>query len=604
MEITCAMMSLMSVAAVHAQTSTATAPAKRSGARKAGSANGGSTAATTSPIGYDYKNPPVQPATETIELDMYARIREEGLDHSHIMEYASALFDGIGPRLTGSPNLARADKWVVERLQAMGCANARLESWGEFGFGWLQIGTYVDIAAPDTAVLIAQATPWSPATNGAVTADVVAVPYPQDESAFDPWRGKLSGKIILLGKSPAVPPDPTPLLQHYDAAKLEQIVRFPFDGNVDEQHVDPDDPKFWANVFKQVNFREKIAKFFADEHAVALLLPSYAGDGGIMRDDNNEAMGQRVYMPDHKQSIPSVVLANEGFGRIARLLDANVPVSVTLNVDTKFTGEHELGYNALAEIPGTDPALKDQVAMFGGHLDSWIAGTGATDNGAGSIIALEAMRILNAVGAKPRRTIRIALWSGEEQGDMGSSGYVREHIAEMGLSTAPEQMEVPDFLRERVGPLTLKPDHALVSGYYNIDNGGGRLLGIYAEENAAIVPIFEQWIAPLHDLDVTTVTMRRTGGTDHESFDQVGVPGFQFIQDPRDYETRSVHTNQDVYERLSPADLKQAAVVEAIFVYNTAMRDHMLPRKPLPTDGTYEQKNAPLKDVMPGTRKP
>jgi hypothetical protein len=186
---------------------------------------------------------------------------------------------------------------------------------------------------------------------------------------------------------------------------------------------------------------------------------------------------------------------------------------------------------------------------------------------------------------------------------MGSLGYVRKHIAEMGLSTAPDQLDVPEFLRERVGPLTVKPDHALVSGYFNLDNGGGRLLGIYTENNAAIVPIFQQWIAPLHDLDCTTISMRPTGGTDHEMFDQVGVPGFQFIQDPRDYETRSVHTNEDVYERLSPADMKQAAVVEAIFVYNTAMRDQMLPRKPLPTSGTFEEKNAPLKDVMPGTTK-
>jgi carboxypeptidase Q len=589
---------------VCAQTSASTpaaTPSKKSSSTKK-SANV-SASEPAAPSGYDYKNPPVQPATEKLDLELYARIRYEGLEHSHIMEYASGLFDGIGPRLTGSPNLARADQWAVDRLAQMGATNPRLESWGEFGLGWRQIGTSVYLATPDTAVLIGQATPWSPASNGSVTASVIAVPYPQDESAFEDWKGKLAGKVVLLGNSPKVPPDPAPLLQHYDDAKLAQIVRFPFDGNLDDQHVDPDDPKFWANVFRQVNFREKISKFFADEHAVAIFVPSYAGDGGIMRDDNNTAMGQNVYLPDHKQPIPSVVLANEGFGRIARLLAANVPVSVTINVDTKFTGEHEQGYNVLAEIPGTDPALKDQVVMVGGHLDSWTAGTGATDNGAGSIIAMEAMRILLAAGAKPRRTIRIALWSGEEQGEMGSLGYVRKHIAEMGLSTAPDQLDVPEFLRERVGPLTVKPDHALVSGYFNLDNGGGRLLGIYTENNAAIVPIFQQWIAPLHDLDCTTISMRPTGGTDHEMFDQVGVPGFQFIQDPRDYETRSVHTNEDVYERLSPADMKQAAVVEAIFVYNTAMRDQMLPRKPLPTSGTFEEKNAPLKDVMPGTTK-
>jgi carboxypeptidase Q len=555
---------------------------------------------TQAPRGYDYEHPETQPDTEPSDLAAYARIREEGFDHSHIMEYASGLFDGIGSRLTGSPNLTKANAWTRDQLTAMGCANARLESWGEFGLGWIQIGSSVYMATPDTAVLIAQATPWSPATPGTLTAEVIAVPYPRDESDFAAWKGKLAGKIILFGRSPAIHPDPEPLLQHYDEKKLREIFDYPLDGNFQEQHVDSDDPEFWANVFKQVNFKEKISKFFADEHAVAILLSSYAGDGGIMRDDNNEAMGQRVFMPDHKQPIPSVVLANEGFGRISRLLAANVPVTVTMNVDTKFTGEHEQGYNTIAEIPGTDPRLKDQVVMVGGHLDSWIAGTGATDDGAGAIIAMEAMRILAALHLQPRRTIRIALWSGEEQGEFGSLGYVRNHFATVGTSTTPEQLEVPEFLREQVGPLTRKPEHALISGYFNIDNGGGKLLGIYAENNAAIVPIFEQWIAPLKDLGVTTVSMRKTGGTDHESCDQVGIPGFQFIQDPRDYETRSVHTNQDVYERLSPSDLKQAAVVEAIFVYDAAMRDQMLPRKPLPQPEKNAEQKQDLKNVMPG----
>ena len=581
------------------------APAKRSAHKKSSTAAERSAADATGPKtgGYDYANPPKQPANESLDLDGYARIRNQGLQHSHIMEYASGLFDDIGPRLTGSPNLARADKWAVAQLTAMGASNARLESWGEFGLGWEQIGTSIWLAKPGTAVFTGQATPWSPATNGSVTAPVIAVPYFRDESDFDPWKGKLAGKIVIFGRSPVVPVDPPPLMQHYDDAKLKQFVRYPFDGDVNDQHVDPDDPKFWANVFRQVNFKEKISKFFADEHAVALLLASYANDGGIFRDDNNEAMGQRVFMPDHKQPVPSVVLTNENFGRVTRLLAADVPVSVTINVDTKFTGDHEQGYNVLAEIPGTDPLLKDQVVMVGGHLDSWIAGTGATDNGAGSIIAMEAMRILIDSGVKPRRTIRIALWSGEEQGEFGSLGYVSKHFGSMGMSATPDQMEVPDFLRERIGPLTLKPDHALISGYFNIDNGGGRLLGIYTEHNDAIVPIFQQWLEPIHDLDATTVSLRATGGTDHESFDLIGIPGFQFIQDPRDYETRSVHTNQDVFERLNPADMMQAATVEAIFVYNTAMRDEMLPRKPLPVAKPFADLNAPLKNVMPEASK-
>ena len=559
--------------------------------------------ATEPSKGYDYEHPEAQPATENLDLEMYGRIRLEGFDHSHIMEYASALFDGIGPRLTGSPNMAKANAWTRDQLTAMGCANAKLESWGEFGMGWRQISTSVDMTTPDTAVLIAQATPWSPATAGSVTAEVIAVPYPQDENDLAPWKGKLAGKIILFGKPPVVPPDPEPLLQHYDEAKLRTIYQYPLDGDFKEQHVDSDDPNFWAAVFKQVNFKEKISKFFADERAVAIFLSSYAGDGGIMRDDNNEAMGQRVFMADHKQPIPSVVLANEGFGRMARLLQANVPVTATVNINTVFTGDHEQGYNTIAEIPGTDPKLKDQMVMVGGHLDSWIAGTGATDNGAGAIIAMEAMRILTALHVQPRRTIRIALWSGEEQGEFGSLGYVRDHFATVGLSTDAAQMEVPDFLRQQVGPLKTKPEFPLISGYFNIDNGGGKLLGIYTENNGAIAPIFEQWIRPLKDIGVTTVSLRKTGGTDHESFDQVGIPGFQFIQDPRDYETRSVHTNQDVYERLSPADMKQAAVVEAIFVYDAAMREQMLPRKPLPQPEKYAGQREALKNTMPGTAK-
>jgi carboxypeptidase Q len=555
--------------------------------------------------GYDYDRPEPQPASETLDLGMYARIREEGFTRSHVMDYASALFDDIGPRLTGSPNLAKANAWTRDQLTAMGCANSHLESWGDFGMGWRQISTSVDMVTPDTAVFIAQATPWSPATNGLITAQVIAVPTLKEEKDFDAWKGKLAGKIILYGDAPKIHPDPQPLLQHYDEKKLEQIYQYPLDGDMTEQHVDTEGPKYWEEAFKKINFRERVAKFFADEHASALLVYGWGtSDGGIVRDDNGEQMGEYVFRPDHKQPIPAAVIASENFGRVGRLLEHNVPVTVSVAIHTEFTGDHEQGYNTVAEIPGTDPKLKDEVVMVGGHLDSWIAGTGATDDGAGSIVAMEAMRILSAVHAQPRRTIRIALWSGEEQGEYGSLGYVHQHFATMGLSTRPEELAVPVYVREQVGPLTVKPEHALISGYFNLDNGGGKLLGIYAENNAAIVPIFQQWIEPLKDLGVTTVSMRKSGSTDHESFDQVGIPGFQFIQDPRDYETRSLHSNQDVYERLSPSDLKQAAVVEAIFLYNTAMRDQMLPRKPLPHPEPSDQENKPPTALYPGAVEP
>jgi Zn-dependent M28 family amino/carboxypeptidase len=243
--------------------------------------------------------------------------------------------------------------------------------------------------------------------------------------------------------------------------------------------------------------------------------------------------------------------------------------------------------------------LKDQVVMVGGHLDSWIAGTGATDNGAGTIVAMEVMRILTALHVQPRRTIRIALWSGEEEGLFGSRGYVKEHFGSAPLSTAPDQAALPEFMRRPSGPLELKPEQRLISAYFNLDNGSGKIRGIYLQENAAVGPIFEQWIEPLRDLGVTTITMRNTGGTDHLSFDAVGIPGFQFIQDPLNYETRTHHSNMDVYEELQPGDLKQAATVEAIFVYNAAMRDQMLPRKPLPHPELRQQQDAPLKNLFP-----
>jgi carboxypeptidase Q len=298
------------------------------------------------------------------------------------------------------------------------------------------------------------------------------------------------------------------------------------------------------------------------------------------------------------------VTAIENYGRVYRLLKANVPVNIELNVDTKFTGDHEQGYDTVAEIPGTDPKLKDEIVMVGGHLDSWAAGTGASDNGAGSLVAMEVMRILNALGAKPRRTIRVALWSGEEEGMFGSSGYVKQHFGSFPLSDTPEQRQLPEFVRKPAGPLTVKPEQKLVSAYFNVDNGGGRIRGVYLQGNAAVAPIFAQWLAPLKDLGVTTLTLRNTGGTDHLSFDAVGIPGFQFIQDELDYETRTHHSNMDTYERLIPDDMKQAAVVEAIFVYNAAMRDQMLPRKPLPHPELEEKRNTPLPNVMPGAIPP
>jgi carboxypeptidase Q len=540
---------------------------------------------------------PAPAAAETLDLETIARIRDEGFNHSHIMEYASGLFDGVGPRLTGSPDFAKAEQWSLEQLRRMGATSVHAESWGEFGMGWQQIGTSVEMTAPSTATFLAQATPWTPATAGEATTEVIAVPALKEEKDFEAWKGKLAGKVILYGDAPKINPNPANLLEHYDQAKLDHFRSYPLDGDQNDSYVLPNDPAFWEKIFKEMAFLEKVGHFFAAEHAIAVLRPS--GFGGAMHDDTNVSLGWFVYRPEHKQAIPSAAIASEAFGRMHRLVSHGVPVSVRLNIATKFYGDHEPGSDVIGEIAGTDPERKDQVVMLGGHLDCWIAGTGATDDGAGAIIALEAMRILRAINIQPRRTIRIGLWGGEEQGLFGSAGYVSNHFGVRSYSAKAEEQVVPEFVRQQTGPITIKPEHAQLDAYFNTDNGGGKFLGIYAEGNLAASIIFQQWAAPIVDLGFSTITLRNTGSTDHVSFDQVGLPGFQFIQDPRDYETRSAHTNLDTYERLSEPDLKQAAVVMAIFVYNAAQRDAMLPRKPLPHPELDEQLAKPLEGIYP-----
>ena len=542
-----------------------------------------------------------QPAVENIDYTMYARIREEGLQHSHIMEYGSALADAIGPRLTGSPNMAKANAWTRDQLTAMGCVNAHLDDWGEFGLGWQQLNTWVRMTAPDTAVFIAQATPWSPSTNGPVSGDAVYVNI-QDDKDFDQYKGKLAGKIVLLGEMREVPPVDKALFERYSDKELEDIAEYPTDSRGGDMQA-----RIKA-AMARYRLADKIAAFLADEKAAGVIRPSRdakngGGSGGTIFDDNGAALGRTPYKRETAVKVPVVVMAIESYGRMYRLLQAHVPVTVEMDVETKFTGDHEHGFDTIAEIPGTDPNLKDEVVMVGGHLDSWIAGTGATDNGAGTIVAMEVMRILKALDVHPRRTIRIALWSGEEEGLFGSRGYVKKHFGYAPPLTTPDQAELPEFMRA-TGPLELKPDQKLISGYFNVDNGSGKIRGIYLQENAAVEPIFKQWMAPMKDLGVTTITMRNTGGTDHLSFDAVGIPGFQFIQDSLDYESRTHHSNQDVFERLQPADLKQAATVEAIFVYNAAMRDQMLPRKPLPHPELRQQQAKPLPGVFPGAVEP
>jgi carboxypeptidase Q len=537
-----------------------------------------------------------QPTTESIDLNAYNAIREEGLQRSHVMDYAGGLIDGIGPRLTGSPNMAKANAWTRDQLAKMGCVNAHLEDWGEFGMGWQQLNTWVRMTEPDTAVFVAQATPWSPSTNGPVTAQAVSVVV-DDTSDMAKYKGKLSGKIVLLGAMRDVPVPDKPFFERYSDKDLKELESLPLESEQAEMQA-----RIERSV-KRYKLLSELVPFLAAEKVVAVIVPSRdgmnGGGTGIIFDDNGADLGRTPYHKDTAVPFPVVVAQIESYGRVFRLLANHVPASLEMDVETKFTGDHEHGFDTVAEIPGTDPALKDEVVMVGGHLDSWISGTGATDNGAGSIVAMEVMRILNALKVKPRRTIRIALWSGEEQGLFGSLGYVTQHFGSFPRSTAPDQSQLPEFMRKPAGPLTLKPEQKLISAYFNVDNGTGRIRGIYTQGNAAVDSIFAQWMAPLKDLGVTTISNRDTGGTDHLSFDEVGIPGFQFIQDPMDYMTRTHHSNMDTYERLQATDLKQLAVVEAIFVYNAAMREQMIPRKPLPHPELMEQQAKPLTDLYP-----
>jgi carboxypeptidase Q len=543
-----------------------------------------------------------QPATESIDLTMYSRIRDEGFKHSHVMEFGSALADGIGPRLTGSPNMAKANQWTCDTLTKIGLENAHLEDWGEFGMGWQQINTWARMVSPDPEPLWMQAAPWSPATNGPVTGEAIYMDL-QSEKDLDKFNGKLSGKIVLLGAMRPTPDITEPLFHRYTTAELEEMETYP---TGEGRRGVPNIQQLLADRARLTALRTAAVKMMTEEHVAAIITPSRdssnGGGTGIIFDDNGANIARNAQVKANAVTIPNAVMMIEHYNRLGRLLQNHVPVTLEVNIETKFTGDHEHGFDTVAEIPGTDPKLKDQVVMVGGHLDSWISGTGATDNGAGSIMAMEAVRILKALNIKPKRTIRIALWSGEEQGLFGSQGYVKNHF---GTFAEPEHPDpnVPAFMRQR-GKLTTTKEWETLDAYYNLDNGTGKVRGVYTQENYAVAPIFRQWIAPLADLGVTTISYRNTGGTDHLSFDAVGLPGFQYIQDPMDYDTRTHHSDMDTYDRLHALDLEQGAVLEAIFLYNTSEREAMMPRKPFPHPELEKQQTAPLPGIYPNAVPP
>jgi carboxypeptidase Q len=503
---------------------------------------------------------------EKLDLETISRIRNEGFHDSKVMDFATGLFDSIGERLTGSPNMKRANEWTRDQLTAMGLANAHLESWGPFGRGWANQYVNVRMTLPDIAPLIVYAKAWTPGTNGVVTGKCIRVNI-EDKKDFDKYRGKLAGMIIIMGPDADLKPITEPMFKRYtddDLAKLS------------DYEIPPDrSPSRMAAFLKRQQFVKELNQFLSDEKVLAVIDHSRgtAGGGTVFVQSGGS------YKTGETTTIPQLTMATEHWTRIARLLSQKKDVTLELNVVNNFYDDDPMQYDTIAEIPGTDK--KDEIVMLGAHLDSWQAGTGATDNGAGTIVMMEAVRILQALDIKPRRTIRIGLWSGEEEGLLGSQGYVEQHFGSRPPMDDPNMKGMPTLLRREAGPVTVKPEQAKVSAYFNVDNGSGKIRGIYLQENEAVSPIFEAWMRPFKDLGMTTITSRNTGGTDHLSFDAVGIPGFQFIQDPLEYETRTHHSNMDVYDRLQPDDLKQISVIVASFVYDAAMRDQMLPRKPI-----------------------
>jgi len=526
---------------------------------------------------------------ERLDLATVHRIKSEALADSKVMDHLFWLTDANGPRLTGSPGLRTAQEWAVRTLQGWGAANAHLEKWGTFGRGWSMSRFSVSMVAPMYAPLQAIPKAWSGGTDGAQTAEVVLAPLflPNERAEmFDlnkvrariqkftaERKGKLRGKVVLLEMARDLELPTEAASSRYDDAKLTALVAAPeprpsapLEWPVTKVPSEPAKVReFFASLpiaiseeyfSRRAQAYDALWAFFRAEGVVAVFMTDRRGEGGLLFAESVNGWDPKLPIPP-----PVIVLAPEPYDRIIRLVDRKIPVKVEVDLQVRYYEDSPDGLNVIAEIPGGKK--KDEVVMLGGHLDSWHAGTGATDNAAGSAVVLEAFRILRALKLPMDRTVRLALWSGEEQGLLGSIGYVKNHFAD---------------------PVTmvLKPEHAKFTAYFNLDNGSGKIRGVYLQGNDMVRPIFEQWLVPFHDEGAKTVTIRDTGGTDHQSFDGVGLPGFQFIQDPLDYATRTHHSSLDTYDHAQAGDLMQASAVLAWFVYQAATRPDPLPRKPLP----------------------
>ncbi|MAG32930.1 MAG: peptidase M28 [Deltaproteobacteria bacterium] len=510
-------------------------------------------------------------AQEPVDDKAVEVLKQHGIEQSQVMDHLSWICDVHGPRLTGSPNLRKAQDWAVTTLKSWGLANAHLEEWGPFGDGWRLDRFSMHVTGDNPWSVVAQPKAWSPGLDGGLKADVV---YVGDSTKEQLEAMDLTGKIVLIQSTrDAFEPFEGPS-RRFDSDALLELANGSQRG----------DRRGRPNRRNRTDFMRRaqvMRMVFAKNPAVICDRGSKGQYGTIFVSSASVAAPEgasrqsrpRPWDPKGAKVIPQFTLAVEHYNRLVRMLEKNVPVNLAVELKTTFFKDDPMERNVIAEIPGTDPNLKDEVVMVGAHFDSWHSGTGATDNGCGSAVMMEAIRLLTKViaekGTGPRRTIRIGLWSGEEQGLRGSRAYVTKHFGESGGRGNP--------------PKSIKPAHAKLSGYYNLDNGTGKVRGVYLQGNAAIAPIFRAWLKPFNELDAATLTLNNTGGTDHLAFDGIGLPGFQFIQDPVSYSTQTHHSNMDNWDHAIADDLKQAATVIASFAWHTSQRDEKLPRKPMAT---------------------
>ena len=511
----------------------------------------------------------MQSRQEKFDSASVAQIKDEGMNRSKVMEILSYLTDVYGPRLTGSPEYLKAANWAREKFNSWGLSNSHLEAWGPFGRGWSLKRYSAHVIEPQIFPLISFPRAWSPGTGGVKTSEVIYFDAKTD-SAVETFRGKLRGKFVLINEPRDIKAHFEPEATRDADSSLLQLANA--DMPQPRQRRFESTPEQKARAVVEYHKMELAQK----EGALALLTIS-RGDGGNIfvqgasipsHPDTPFTRRMSAYNPKAPKILPQITVGAEHYNRIVRMLQKGERVKMEMNLDVNFYKE-DSSHNIIAEIPGTD--LKDEIVMIGAHFDSWHGGTGATDDATGSAVCMEAMRILKTLNLQPRRTIRIGLWGGEEQGLLGSQAFVKKHYGEREGS-----------MFEPGGSLKLKPAADKFSVYFNNDNGSGKVRGVYMQGNDFVRPIFRSWLKPFRDEGASTLTLQNTGGTDHLSFDGIGLPGFQFIQDDLEYNTRTHHSTMDVYDRAQEADLKQASVIMAAFAYNAAMRDEKFPRKPVP----------------------